>query len=188
MLSTPTETEVVYNPSSLLTIFNSTLNNEATRKVFKVKGIYTPGKGANYNGFYYDNLKDETSDACMTLVVPGLIRSQLSPNETIECHAHLTKKVQLNGGRIDLQLNVVQLLAKVSSTYSEAQLKAFELLERKAGLGRKDLDSFIKSKVVNGESISINIIIGKAAIIDEDIKHQLQDAIFVCSTFIFLTN
>jgi hypothetical protein len=58
MVLSQTDTEVVYNPSALVSIFNSTLNNEATRKVFKVKGIYTQGKGANYNGLYYDSLKD----------------------------------------------------------------------------------------------------------------------------------
>ncbi len=61
-----------------MSILSSNLNNETTRKVLKVKGIYTQGKGGNYNGFYYDRLKDETSDAFMTLVVPGIIRSQLT--------------------------------------------------------------------------------------------------------------
>ncbi len=172
-----TDTEMIYNPSSLLSIFSSNLNNEATRKVFKVKGIYTQGKGGNYNGFYYDNLRDETSDASMTLVVPGLIRSQLSQNQTIECYAHLAKKMQLNVGRIDLQLTLVELLSNNSSSYSDTQLKSFEILEKKAELGRKDVDTFIKSKIINGEPIAINIIIGKSAIIHEDIKHQLQDAI-----------
>jgi hypothetical protein len=172
-----TETEVVYNPSSLLNIFTSTLINETTRKVFKVQGVYIAGKGTNYNGVYYDTLKDETSDACMTLLVPGLVRTQITQNQTVECYAYLTKKVQLNGGRIDLQLNVVELLSKKKSAYSDTQLKTFEILEKKAQIGRKDLDTFIKSKIIKGEQITVNLIIGKSAIIDEDIKHQLQEAI-----------
>src|SRR5688572_21525407 len=96
-------TEIIYNPSSLLSIFSSTLNNEIISKAFKVKGIYSTGNGINYKGIYYDNLKDETSDACMTLIIPGLIRSQLIQSQIIECNAYITKKVQLNGGRIDLQ-------------------------------------------------------------------------------------
>jgi hypothetical protein len=142
-----------------------------------VKGVFTQGKGGNYNGFYYDNLRDEATDACMTLVVPGLIRSQLTQNQTIQCNAYLTKKMQQNAGRIDLQLNVVELLSKSSSTYSETQIKSFEILEKKAALGHKDIDSFIKSKITKNESISINIIVGKSAIIQEDIKHQLKEAV-----------
>lgn len=171
------DTEVVYNPSSILTIFSNTLNNDTTRKVLKVKGIYTQGKGNSYNGFYYDNLRDEATDACMTLVVPGLIRSQLTQNQTIECYAHLSKKMQLNAGRIDLQLNMTELLSKTSTTYSETQIKTFEILEKKAALGLKDVDSFIKTKITKGEPISLNIIIGKSAIIQEDIKHQLKEAV-----------
>src|SRR4051812_31283231 len=143
MVLVQNEAETGYNPSALLHIFSSTLNNESTRRVVKVKGIYAAGKGTSYNGFYYDNLKDETSDACMTLVVPGIIRAQLSPNEIIECNVYLVKKVQLNGGRIELQLNVVELLSRNASTYSEAQLKGFDVLKRKAGIGYKDVDGFI---------------------------------------------
>lgn len=171
------DTEAVYNPSALLNIFSSTLNNETTRKIFKVKGIYTAGRGTSYNNVYYDTLKDETSDACMTLVIPGLIRAQLSANQLIECNAYLSKKVQLNGGRIDLQLNVVELLSKNSSSYTEAELKTFEILKKKAELGHRDVDGFIRSKIINGEPITVTILIGKAGIIDSDIKHQLQEAI-----------
>ncbi|MEP6595262.1 MAG: hypothetical protein ABJA71_04910 [Ginsengibacter sp.] len=52
-----TEIEVTHSPSSLLSIFSSTLNNETTRKIFKVKGIYTVGNGINYRGLYFDTLK-----------------------------------------------------------------------------------------------------------------------------------
>src|SRR5687768_16183090 len=135
------ETEVIYNPSSLLSIFSSTLNNEITQKAFRVKGIYTTGNGINYRGAYYDNLKDEASDACMTLIIPGLIRNQLIQSQIIECNAYLTKKIQLNSGRIDVQLNVVELLSKNSASYTEAQLKGFEILQRKAEAGHKDVDS-----------------------------------------------
>jgi hypothetical protein len=36
------------------------------------------------------------------------------------------------------------------------------------------LRALSNQKSSNGEPITINVIIGKAAIIDEDIKHQLQ--------------
>ena len=171
------EQTLVYNPSAILNMFGGVINNETTTKVIKVKGLYTEGKGINYRGYYYDNLRDETSEACMTLIVPGLIRSQLKPNQIIECEAYVTKKIQFNGGRIDLQLNVVDVLSKVASTYTDKQLKTFEILQQKATTGHKYVDGFIKSKIITGEPITLNILIGKAGIIDSDIKHQLQEAI-----------
>jgi hypothetical protein len=113
----------------------------------------------------------------MTLIVPGLIRSQLKPNQIIECEAYATKKIQLNGGRIDLHLNVVDVLSKQASTYTNKQLKTFEILQQKAEQGHKDVDGFIKSNIITGEPITVNILIGKVGIIDSDIKHQLQEAI-----------
>ena len=174
---TQPEIETFHNPSSLLNIFTNSLTNDSTRKIFGIKGIYAAGNGISYRGFYYDNLKEETSDTCITLVVPGIIRSQLLPEQTIECTAYLTKKVQLNGGRIDLQVNIVELLSQKQSSFTENQLKAFELLQKKAEAGYKDVDSFIKTKLINDEPITVTILIGKAGIIDNDIKHQIQEAI-----------
>ena len=169
--------EVVYNPSALLQIFTNSLQNETTRKVFTVKGIYTPGNGISYKGIYFDTLKDETTESCMTLVLPGLLRARVRATNVIECNAYLTKKVNLNGGRIDLQLNVIELLSKQAARYSEDEMKAFQVIQKKAETGYKDVDSFIQSKIINGETITVVILIGKAGIIDSDIKHQLQEAI-----------
>jgi exodeoxyribonuclease VII large subunit len=90
---------ITYNPSSLVNIFNNALTIEATKKAFRIRGIYLPGKGTNYNGLYYDSLKEESSDACVTLIVPGLIRHHPTPQQTIEFTGYLTKKVQRGKNR-----------------------------------------------------------------------------------------
>jgi hypothetical protein len=51
----------------------------------------------------------------------------------------------LTGGRIELQLNIMELSSSNSTSFTEAQLKSFEILEKKAEIGRKDVDSFIKT-------------------------------------------
>ena len=129
---------------------------EITKKAFRIKGIYIPGKGVNYNGFYYDSLKDESSDACVTLIVPAPIRHDLTPQQTIECTGYLTKRVQLNAGKIDLHVNVVELLSQQESLYTEEQLKAFEVLQRKAEQGYKDVDGFIKKRIIQQQPYNGN--------------------------------
>lgn len=138
--------EISYNASSIVNIFNNALIHDAARKIIRVKGIYGPGRGQNYNGFYYDGLKDEASDACITLIVPALVRVQLEKNKTIECHAFITKKVQMNSARIELQLNLTELLAQKESQYTEEDLQAFQILQRKANNGHRDVDSYLKQK------------------------------------------
>jgi exodeoxyribonuclease VII large subunit len=168
---------VVYNPSAIVNIFNNALNNEATRRIIIVRGTYIPGKGQNYNGYYYDQLRDETSDASITLIVPAIIRADLIAQQTIECRAYLTKKVQANGARIELQLNITELLHQKESQFTPDQIKALDILQRKAKNGYKDVDAFIKTKIIKNEPIRIVILIGKTGIIDSDIKHQLEEAI-----------
>lgn len=171
------EHELSYNPSALLHIFSGSLHNDTTKKIIRVKGLYSPGKGVSYNGLYYDQLREDVSDASLTLIVPGIIRSTLSPNQTIECNAYVTKKILLNGGRIELQLNVVELLSTKAPAYTDNQLRAYRVVKRKAEAGYKDVDSLIKSKIINRQPITVNILIGKSGIIDSDIKHQLREAI-----------
>ena len=82
MLLQQTE-QLPYTPSSVVAIFNNVLNSDATTKLFKIKGIYTQGKGNSYNGYYYGILKDEGSDAYITLIVPAILRASLTPQKTI---------------------------------------------------------------------------------------------------------
>lgn len=131
----------------------------------------------NYSGCYYDNLKDEYSDANITLVVPALLRANLEAQQVIECSAYLTKKVQANGARIELQVNVMEVHSQEESKLTDDQIKAFEILQRKAVLGYKDVDAFIKTKIIQQQPVKVTIIIGRTGIIDSDIKHQLRDAL-----------
>src|SRR6266542_2905283 len=165
------------NASSLLSIFNNALTIEITKKEFRIRGIYLPGKGVNYNGFYYDSLKDESSDACVTLILPAPIRHDLTSGQTIECTGYLTKRVELNAGKVALYVNVIELLSQQDSKYTDEQLKAFEVLQKKAEQGYKDVDGFIKKRIIQQQPVTVTILVGKTAIIDSDIKHQLKEAI-----------
>ena len=73
-----------YSPSSLVNIFNNALTGEAARRLFRAKGVYNEGKGIGYSGYYYDTLKDEATDASITLIVPALLRGSIVPQQTIK--------------------------------------------------------------------------------------------------------
>lgn len=167
----------ILTPTAVVNIFSNALTNDSTRKPFVIKGVYTPGKGANYGGVYYESLKDEYSDAFITLVVPALLRTNLKAEQVIECAAYLTKKVQVNGARIELQVNVMEVHAQQESKVTDEQIKTFEVLQRKAAQGYKDLDTFIRTRLIHQHPVGVTIIIGKTGIIDSDIKHQLKDAL-----------
>ncbi|OQP64773.1 hypothetical protein A3860_18620 [Niastella vici] len=168
-----------YNPGSLLNAFSNSLTSPLLNKPFLVKGIYKKGKGVNYNGVYYDVLKDEFTDNSITLVVPEKLRYELKEGQTIEAQAFLSKRLSTTTGRIDLILTVSDLLSRKEKEINEEEVKAQELLQQKAKIGYKDIDGVIRSRLYQQKSINVTIIIGTTAIIDNDIKHQLKDAVVV---------
>src|SRR4028118_1834119 len=89
----------------------------------------------------------------------------------------MTKRMQANGAKIELMVSVVEVVSEQERKYTDDQIKAFEILQRKAEQGYRDVDSFFKTKVINSTPINIVILIGKTGIIDSDIKHQLKEAI-----------
>jgi exodeoxyribonuclease VII large subunit len=169
--------DISYTPASLLHVFNSALAPSATKKIILLKGIYLAGRGVTYAGFFYDTLKDETTDAVVTLVVPALLRNGLTHNKTIEFYGYITKRVVLNGGRIEVHAVMTQLLQQTVNTYSEKEIRAVEVLQRKAELGYGDVEGFLKGCIVNEQTVRVRILIGKTAIIDSDISHALEEAV-----------
>ena len=60
----------------------------------------------------------------------------------------MTKRVQANGDKIELMVNVVEVVSEQERKYTDDQIKAFEILQRKAEQGYKDVDSFIKTSII----------------------------------------
>jgi hypothetical protein len=57
-------TGISYSPSTLLQLFNTALSPSPTKNIIVLKAIYQPRRSSNYNGFFYDQLKDEAT-ACI---------------------------------------------------------------------------------------------------------------------------
>lgn len=173
-LSQPTEP--AYSPSAVLHLFNNSINVSQTRRLIHVRGVYGPGRGANYNGFFYDTLRDEATDASMTLVVPGLLRAKLQPGALIQAHGYIARKVVATGGRIELHIHLDSLLEAPQPAFSEDDLRALSLQQQKAALGYRDPEALLRARLLAAETARIVILIGKTAIIDADITHSLGAA------------
>lgn len=168
---------ISYSPSALIQLFNSALTPSPMKNMILLKGIYQPGRGANYNGFYYDGLRDETTDCVLTLVVPALLRPSLAAGKTIEFWGYITKRVVASGGRIEIHANISELLAQTQNKYSEKEIRSLAIQQEKAARGYRDAGSFIKTRIVQQQRVSVTILVGRAAIVDSDIRHALQEAI-----------
>jgi exodeoxyribonuclease VII large subunit len=168
---------VIYSPAAVLNLFNNSISLKQTQKIIQLKGIFQLGKGAFYNGSYYDSLRDEASDAQITLIVPALIRSELQTNKTVTINGFITRRVINNASRIDIQLTVTELVEQTQNKYSTEEIKRIEIQQAKAAEGFRDVQSWIKEKIIQGLPFKIAVVVGKTAIIDSDIKHQLRESI-----------
>ncbi|HTE00590.1 MAG TPA: exodeoxyribonuclease VII large subunit [Mucilaginibacter sp.] len=176
-METDSNAPLIYSPSAVLHLFNNSLNVSPAKKLIQLKGVFQFGKGGNYSGYFYDTLRDESSDAQLTIIVPALIRNELQPNKTITVNGFITKRVVSNASRIDIQLTVTDLVEQTQNKYSDEELKRIEIQQAKAQQGFRDVHSYIKEKIVSEQPFRIAVIIGKTGIIDNDIKHQLRESI-----------
>jgi len=176
-METETNTQFIYSPSAVLNLFNNSINVAQSKRMIQLKGVFVQGRSSAYNGYYYDTLRDESSDAQLTLIIPALIRNELQPNKTITVNGFITKRVMGNSGSIQIQLTVTDLVEQTQNKYSEDDLAKLALLQAKATAGFKDVAGFIKGRIINEEAFKIGVIIGKSGIIDSDIKHQLKESI-----------
>ena len=97
---------IIYSPAAVLHLFNNSLNVAQGKRLIQLKGVFQPGKGGNYGGYFYDSLRDESSDVQLTICVPGLIRGELQANKTVTVNGFITRRVVNNASRIDIQLTV----------------------------------------------------------------------------------
>lgn len=167
----------VYTPAAIMHIFNNAIAPKDARQLVQLKGIYVPGRGANYGGIYYDSLRDETTDAQLTIIVPALLREKLQPRSTIECTGFLLRKVTPNASKIDIQLQLTEVAGSAAAAFSEEEVKAIQIQQRKANEGFKDVTGFLKAKLARGERADIAVLVGRNSIIEHDIRHALKDAV-----------
>lgn len=165
----------IYSPSAIVHIIQNIYVTPQEKKLIGLRGIYNQKGKTNYRGVFYDELKDESTDSCITLIVPVLLRNQLTHNKTIELICYITKKAEKNG-TIALQANMTDLLNQTINKYTDEEIKAIELQQRKSRIGFRDVDGFIKQCIYENRKPIIKIVIGKTAIIDDDIKHQMNEA------------
>ena len=173
----PTMSEpVFFSPSSIVAIFNAATTTREEKRIIQVRGIFKKSGASNYGGNYYNRLKDEASDNTISLITSAIIHNKLEDNKTIEFTAFITRRTDKQG-RIELIINFIELLSQRINKFSEEETKKIILINQKVTEGFKDLDAHIKKAIYNKRTISIKIIMGKAGIIDADIKQGIEAAI-----------
>ncbi len=177
-----TEHDIIYSPASIVSIFNANTTTPAEKRIIKIRGIFCKTGTSNYGGFFYNKLRDEASDYAMTLITSALVHTELKPDTTIEFNGFISRKIN-KLGQIEIHMNFIELIGQTANKYSEEDIKKIEILNLKRSEGFKDLDAQIKKYIYESKTINILVLMGKSAIIDNDIKKALGIGIALYNVF-----
>lgn len=162
----------VYSPTSVLVLFNNALRLPGTENLIHLRGRYAFGGGKSYTNYFYDTLYSEADSISITVKIPALLRSKIVNNEIYTLKGYIEKI--LRNSRIDINFVVDGIIAQEEGSFSEDDLKKFELIQKKLELGSKDLDTLIRTKLLNNEIVRVANIYGHNAIVQKDFSEGLD--------------
>lgn len=156
----------VYNPNQIINLFSDQLARKSKGEI-SVRGIFQKGKGKEYYGFYYDNLKDEKSPYVITIKISAELREGLQEGNLIDVSGVIDRKVTENCS-VQLQLNVVSLVMVQEQTISEEQLRRIEIRKRKSEAGFKNVDILLENAIFSEKRPSVALVFADSSITDSD--------------------
>lgn len=162
----------IYSPTSVLALFNNALRLPGTENLIHLRGRYAFGGGKAYTNYFYDTLYSEADSISITVKIPALLRSKIVNNEIYTLKGYIEKI--LRNSRIDINFVVDGIIAQEEGTFSEDDLKKFELIQKKLEIGSKDLESLIRTKLLNNEIVRVANIYGHSAIVQKDFSEGLD--------------
>ena len=162
----------IYSPTSVIGIFNNALKLPVTVNLIYLKGRYSFGGGKAYVNYYYDFLFSESDNVSIGVKMPGLLRSKIENNEIYTLRGYIEKR--LRNSSIDLVFVVDEIVSQEEKTVSEEDIQRFELIQKKLELGTKNLETLIRSKILNNEKIKIANMYGHNAIVQRDFNEGLD--------------
>ena len=162
----------VYSPTAVLALCSNALRLPGTENLIYLRGRYAFGGGKVYINYFYDTLYAEGDSTSITVKMPALLRTKIVNNEIYTLRGFVEKI--LRNSRIDLNFVVDGIVAQEESTFSEEEVKKFELIQKKLELGSKDLENLIRTKILNNETVKVANIYGHSAIVQKDFNEGLD--------------
>ncbi len=179
--------QLVYTPNAIVNLINNAISIKEERSLINVRGIYLAGPGKDYNGYFYDSLREESGPCVLPLKISGIDRSRVKSGSVIDVKAFITRKVD-DKGFIKVLINVSEVISQTAASFSEVDLLAFELMQAKASKGFRDIEGFLARCVMEGSRPVVKIFVGSNAIVDTDIKHGFGESILFYGPEIYRIN
>lgn len=167
-------------PMQLMTQMNGSLikDSEFFVRVINLQGVFKPGNGILYtNGYYYDTLKDLNSEAQIKIVVPALIRQELTPDSLVVLNGMVIKRLDTTRSCLEFQFRVDNMVEEVKSkAISDSDMKLISLIQKKNEKGKKPVKAILKNILMRNERPKVYIIYAQTTITDQDFEAGVKTA------------
>ncbi|AZA97576.1 exodeoxyribonuclease VII large subunit [Chryseobacterium shandongense] len=104
--------------------------------------------------------------------MPGLLRSKIVNNEIYTLRGFIEKRIK--NSSIELVFVVDEIISQEEKSISEDDLKRYDLIQKKLAKGSRDLENFIRDKVLQHQKVRIANIYGHSAIVQKDFNEGLD--------------
>jgi len=172
----------VYSPAAIIGIFSNALKLNATVNLIYLKGRYSYGAGKSYGNYYYDLFFSESDHTSIGIRISSLLRSKMINNEIYTLRGFIEKSIK--NSSIELRFVVDEIIQQEEKSISEEELRKYELVQKKLEKGAKDLEVFIRDKMLKDEKVRIANIYGNNAIVQKDFTEGLH----VSSSYFEISN
>ncbi len=169
------EFQNVYSPTTILGVFANALKSPVDGRMILAKGEYQAAQNSKeYGGYYYDDIKSPNDSKYIKARIPSLIRSKLENHNIYVFKGYIEKKISFS--TIELVFVVDEIMQKETNPFSEDDIKRFEVLQKKATKGYKDVEALIKDRIYNNMPIQIINIYGSTGIVNKDFEAGLAES------------
>ena len=167
---------IYFKPSEIISIFSNALarQNEFAQ-VVHLKGIFHKSGIKPYGNFFYDTLKDETTNEELTIKIPQVLRDGLAEGNLVKVGGVIERNVN-NKGFIQLVLAVTRVDKLQEQAVSELDQKRAEVRRLKAQNGYKNVDVLLENLLWGERKPSIAMVLPAGSITLTDFREGINAA------------
>ena len=166
----------IYSVDGVISTVEKSITSKFDNQNIFITGIYFKDGTKDYNGYYYDHLRDVNSSIFITLRIPIKIRDRLDDKSICVLKGFIVYKVRRNGDcdtNINIYFSVDELIREEEKQIDRTIEKYYELLGKKQS--KVDINNIIKNKLLNTKIVETALIMGSTAIVDKDIFSALGE-------------
>lgn len=168
-----------FTPMQIMSQINEALSKESNSfgKVITIKGIFKIGNGKNYNGYFYDSLKDESNSLQLKTLVPYFMRSKIQPDSMVSLKGMIVKKPDQSHSFIEILFRVDSFVEEIRShAISEDDLQRIALIQKKNEKGKKLVTAKLKNILMQNRRPKVLIIYAQTSLTDQDFDKGVKSA------------